>query len=116
MTAQVAADLRAAADILERDGWTQGDLGECGGPKRLVGVAYYVASDGTEVLFERSGAAIHRAETSIKAFAAHVRVERAEIPTWNDTPGRTADEVIAALRAAADTVEQADTHRADGQR
>jgi hypothetical protein len=106
MTTQVAQDLRAAAEVLRRDGWTQGDLGTCDGPKCAVGAAYYVASDGAEVVYEffRSDA-VRRAEQIADLVADEIGVERSELPNWNDEPGRTADEVIAALEAAADAAE-----------
>lgn len=107
MTTQVAADLRAAADMLRAEGWTQGDLGTCGGPKCIVGAAYYVASDHTEVVYEHTGAeAVRRAERIADAVAAHLNSRRIDLPVWNDDPDRTADEVIAALENAADAAEQ----------
>jgi hypothetical protein len=106
MSAQVAQDLRAAAEVLRRDGWMRGDLGTCDGPKCAVGVAYYVASDGAEVVYEFSGSdTIHRAERIADAVADEIGVGRQDLPTWNDAPERTADEVIAALEAAADAAE-----------
>jgi hypothetical protein len=106
MTTQVAQDLRAAAEVLRRDGWTQGDLGTCDGPKCAVGAAYYVASDGAEVVYEFCGSdTIRRAEQIADAVAAWIGVDRPDLPTWNDSGKRTADEVIAALEAAADAAE-----------
>lgn len=88
MTAQVAADLRAAADVLRRDGWTQGGL----------------SADGRHCAIE----ALFRATAGVgRALVAHdaLRSQVGKVATWNDTPGRTADEVIAALEAAADAAD-----------
>ena len=101
MSAQVAADLRAAADVLERDGWTQGDyVTECG---RCVMGAIAAALGGsygeTSVPYENHGRrylALREIRNSVGTY---------DLDLWNDTHGRTAAEVIAALRAAADRAE-----------
>ena len=92
MTAQVAADLRAAADVLERDGWTQGRFYDRSTHARCaVGAIHYVVN--------HKGV---RAVQAREAFADHVGEMGS---SWNDAVGRTAAEVIAALRAAADRAE-----------
>lgn len=99
MTAQVAADLRAAADVLERDGWVQRTW-EWEGARcaaSALGAVVYGAEDdgGDDEMNLRYSAAI----TALKA-----RVGIA-VTVWNDEAGRTAAEVIDALRAAADRAE-----------
>jgi hypothetical protein len=92
VSAQVAADLRAAAEVLRRSGWAQGGLAKHG----------FCAIE-----------AIWQARSQIGGWESQARVEqlRTIIPAphsivdWNDAPGRTADEVIAALEAAADAAE-----------
>lgn len=107
--AQVAADLRAAADVLERDGWTQGDYV---GPDRcrcIVGAVTLVlgGDDGeASVPFANASrmSAVRRfVNEQIDGYSA----DWFDVVDWNDDPGRTAVEVIAALRAAADTAERA---------
>ena len=95
MTAQVAADLRAAAEVLRRDGWTQGDYEKADGCKCLSGALRSVCGgiDSTEP------------ERYLPAWGYLRALIGREAITWNDAPGRTADEVIAALEAAADAAE-----------
>lgn len=107
MSAQVAADLRAAADVLECDGWRQESYGSPTGCKCLYGAIHYVASCGQAVSEvnmdhdELDQAA--RLESAVQlTIGAHGWLETL---AWNDAPGRTADEVIAVLRAAADRAE-----------
>ena len=106
MSAQVAADLRAAADVLERDGWTQNtNLNEETGCRCAMGALAYVASNG-----ETSHDGVLRdTPRDIRLRAATgplVDLINNGITMWNDTPGRTAAEVVAALRAAADKADQ----------
>ena len=111
MTAQVAADLRAAADVLERDGWTQGLYHRRRWFRRLhcpsgalLRVIQPNAQDGTSLTSsnkERWYEAVWAVQDHL--FAAPGPGKTLE--RWNDTPGRTAAEVIAALRAAADAAE-----------
>ncbi len=106
MSAQTAADLRAAADVLERDGWLQGDYGTRHGPKCLAGAVNHVVNGGGSV--DDLGGACEledRAADAVQSVAALLGQGYADITRWNDAPGRTAAEVIAALRAAADRVE-----------
>lgn len=93
MSAQVAADLRAAADVLERDGWRQGELVDSYGCRCVLGAMDAAAPLRREDAVEQMWNAL-----------ADVVGTRA-IVKWNDAPGRTADEVIAALRTAADRAE-----------
>ena len=103
MAADVARDLRAAAEVLERDGWTQGVYGDERGCRCQAG-AMIVAVSGqpwmslTSLTPEQFG----RWTTAERFFH---RFLDAEPMGWNDEPGRTAAEVIAALLAAADAAE-----------
>lgn len=106
---QVVSDLRACADLIEKNGWIQGDFYqeregvppvEC--PVCSVGAMYTVTSGhpSNEVVVDWAG--IQRfiaAKTALWEFLPD------NIITWNDTPGRTAEEVIQAFRACADMVE-----------
>lgn len=128
--AHVAATARVAARILDDEGWCQGDYtkaeGEQPGRCRLcLLAAISLAAGGRPDEWEL------RAETPDDAFVhglmqrvavavgVHVGVFRPgeipmeeDLPTrlgdgWNDDPVRTADQVIRALREAADDVEVA---------
>lgn len=115
MIAQVAADLRAAADVLERDGWTQGRYHDDDGCHCALG-AIAVAIRGSSrpnpdrwkpwaenAIRLRAGAALVAHSVGIPPDAYHH--PRLDVSDWNDEYGRTAAEVIAALRAAADAAE-----------
>jgi hypothetical protein len=109
MSAQVAADLRAAAEVLRRDGWMQDDNGSCDGPKCLAGAVNYVVTGALSVdeFPEEDEEQEARADAAMRVVADLVGENYVFIARWNDAPGRTADEVIAALEAAADAAEQA---------
>lgn len=114
MSAQVAADLRAAADVLERDGWTRQDYAEdysnpesC---KCVYGALHYVASGGTEVTptdtRSDENPRIRSAASYLAAqIGASVDWPSVYVVEWNDEGAKDAAEVIAALRAAADRAE-----------
>lgn len=104
MSAQTAADLRAAADILERDGWRQGDYGTISGCKCAYGALHYVASGGATTDEPDDYDQLGRADSAAQALATHLGLDGGypRIPDWNDQQGRTSAEVIAALRSAAD--------------
>jgi hypothetical protein len=100
VSAQTAADLRAAADVLERDGWTQGSFKDQNGCRCAAGAISKVALDrfpeDSDFNFDE---AFEDALDALRAFVGK------PVVVWNDERGRTAAEVIAALRAAADAVE-----------
>lgn len=101
MSAQVAADLRAAADVLRRDGWCQRAWRD-GDARCVAGALTRAVMDRTEAEgsnFDRPWQAASDALTLQVGQAAMI---------WNDVNGRTADEVIAALEAAADAAEASD--------
>ena len=91
MSAQVAADLRAAAEVLRRDGWAQGGLAGDG----------YCA---IEAVWQVAGYWGKRPMEAVESLRGYVP-RPGSIIQWNDAPGRTVDEVIAALEAAADAAE-----------
>lgn len=108
MTAQVAADLRAAADVLERDGWTQGDYHDdtktqavCHCVQGALAVALtgdpWAVPLGPSTDFRRWMAANRQLEKELDGWASDA---------WNDMDDREAHQVIAALRAAADKADQ----------
>jgi hypothetical protein len=102
MTGQVAQDLRAAAEVLRRDGWTQGFM-HCDGKHCALGAVEVVVDPDTN---DDEG----WDDEQNRRFADAAKLLRrvtgeSQIVDWNDDPGRTAEEVIAALEAAADAAE-----------
>lgn len=87
--------LLRAADILRLDGWRQDDAGRVGEPRCVLGALRAACLP--------RHPDIEHAEACGK-LRAHVyeRFGEADLVQWNDAPDRTADEVIAALRAAAE--------------
>jgi hypothetical protein len=124
-----ADTLRGAALYLERHGWTQGDYydysdtdGTGSGltPKACAHGAIAIAAYGSPVEIPSHANRAERPDFAVAAaiFDDYIRVVVA--PTtddpddlagiwWNDADGRTATEVIAALRAAADDYDRATT-------
>ena len=97
-SAAAAVVLRAAADLIERDGWCQGSR-RVGAARCLVGAV----SETADRMFG-GGPRACRAER-----AAYWAVESADpgvwevgVVAWNDAEGRTAGEVVGVLRAAAE--------------
>lgn len=93
VTKTPAMVLREAAAIIERDGWCQGDYRD--GKKRCAvgAIADARPPDWPDRLFDAVDSAIEAV------------VGTAILPDWNDAPGRTKDEVIAALLSAANQAE-----------
>jgi hypothetical protein len=109
--AQTVTDLRAAADIIERNGWHQGNYFLPDDPKppqecRVCALgAIHVAIHGQpwSPMFDSE-----QEDRTLKAFAAASRFVDGpwgSLVGWNDEPDRTAEEVIAALRGAADSID-----------
>ena len=114
--ATVSEILTKAADLLEKPGaWTQGDYA-----RNYVGEGYsdYIADRADEggtfepVCFCTIGALNHvRGKEADAALWGELRnpvvsvVGEINIADWNDTPGRTQAEVVAALRTAASQAE-----------
>lgn len=109
MTArQVAADLQTAARLLERDGWRQGgwgNPGEC----RCAGGAIIGAIDSNARDPRDLGNDLGNPSFAYRRWNEAVEILSLtvgqSVAWWNDTPGRTADDVIVALHAAADKAE-----------
>lgn len=78
-----------AARHLEVHGWLQGIAGESRKPCCLIGAT---------VAVDPLGEARTEAQAILRD---HLGVRSGGLAQWNDAPGRTAAEVIAALRAAA---------------
>jgi hypothetical protein len=83
--------LNAAADLLEEKGWTQKVAEDSQGRHCLVGALDYAARDlpGAVKTFDDALEAVQQ------------RLPGGWVVNWNDTPGRTAEQVIALLRRVA---------------
>ena len=97
-----SAVLLAAADLIERTGWTQGSpaADEQGYPVRSHSAAacrFCVAE-----AIRRACPGYPNDNLDIAAMNLLERhLSTLDIPAWNDAPGRTKEEVVAALREAA---------------
>lgn len=115
MSAETAAILDRAAEIIERNGLHKGamfDRAESAPPEECPVCpwgALAIAVVGTPSL---------RTNTDVRAVKPYANVLAAflglpgtdsswSVPDWNDAPERTADEVIAALKAAAQAEREA---------
>lgn len=112
---QTAKDLLAAAAWLETHRWCQGSLGVTGTRTHVLhdqetwrtvggcaGVAIRVGVVGDNLLVAWPKAASRRLEAAHQAMKQVLNLPRSHgVPAWNDMPGRTKEEVVAALRAAA---------------
>lgn len=99
MTARAVTVLLRAAAYLEQHGWSQGSAQpRRPGPPCCLMIALGFASDEIRDGFAAS-AAFYEAKGVLQRY---VRPPGGLLSTWNDAPGRTADEVIAALRGAAE--------------
>lgn len=107
MSAQLAADLRAAAEVLRRDGWTQGDYVGMGGCRCLVGAVTKVlgGDDGEGSVPSDNSERLNEVRRAINVQVAGTSDYWFDVIDWNDDESRTADEVIATLLAAADAAE-----------
>lgn len=89
-----------AADLLEKHGWVQGTWGRDGGPRCMLGACRVAAG-----VNEANCGGDAEIRYGLAEIAALFSVEKATNGTvhspvlWNDDPDRTAEEVIAALRA-----------------
>lgn len=102
---QAAADIRAGADVVERNGWYQGyyyrlltDKPDADCPVCALG-GLNVAIDG-----HPSGPGGLRRGLAQAALEKHVK---GPVSTWNDAEGQTAEAVIKTMRECADKLEAA---------
>ncbi|WIF20579.1 hypothetical protein SEA_JFLIX2_89 [Rhodococcus phage Jflix2] len=95
--------LRRAADLIEKHGWIQGDYGDMSQGYCAIGAlsraALATASDGT---YDGS---LHLLEAAIPTtFPDNPNTwsgKFSRVVEWNDTPGRTREEVLQLFRKAA---------------
>lgn len=95
-----AALLRRAADLIDADGWCQGVWMNSAGGRCLDGALGAVGFPDDWDVYREAREALTTPEL----------VEGVVGPIgWNDTPGRTQEEVTALLRSTADKLEGAET-------
>lgn len=93
----IAEVLEGAANYIEEHGWQQGHAGVPGGPRCLAGAIH--SAIGVEP--------VHHGLVDLlpKEFRSALNAVGKQTQTspvlWNDLPGRTKEQVIDALRAAA---------------
>lgn len=97
--------LNKAADLIEERGFAQGTKKENGRPGGVEGPALCAAlalHEAGDALGDYSRADVFDAR---KVLCAHVGISAEDrlfgVYGWNDEPGRTGEEVVAALRGAA---------------
>ena len=109
--------LRGAALYLRRHGWIQDDYyrpasGRAAAPPAcavgaIAMAAYGQPVDAPSLHTEPEVKDFHRAVDALDGYLQDTYA--ADLYTWNDTPGRTADQVITALQAAAGRRDRAHT-------
>ncbi len=83
-----------------RERWRQGDLGVNGEPRCVVGALREAAGLGEETA--GSYTLVRNATARLcKSLGLEKRVHGSTVTAWNDTPGRTAEEVATAMEEAA---------------
>jgi hypothetical protein len=93
MSEFLAEVLDKTVEVLERDGWCQGAFESARGERCAVGAIRRAAR-------ELQGASL-RTVGARAAFAKYIGVGTLDVVEWNDTKGRTAAEVIDALKHTA---------------
>lgn len=99
MSAQTAADLRAAADLLERAGWIQHAMGGPGRGRCALGALGVVTQGINWSSLRWNDPRSIRLDKAVDALVAHTGKP---VPVWNDLPGLTPAEVVKTLRQVAD--------------
>lgn len=95
--------LLKAAALVER-GWCQGHyaLDDHGNPALVEDDASCFCAEGAIIAAGRTDSGSDFMET-VRVLGRAIGVHESKIIAWNDAPGRTQAEVVAALRAAAET-------------
>lgn len=96
--------LKKAAEFIEAFGWTQGtmartEMGNSCGPNCALATCFCTVGAIKRAIFLLAGNSPEVFHRAIGLFCD--AVETNNVPRWNDTPGRTKEEVIDALRRAA---------------
>lgn len=121
---EVADALAGAADLIEKDGWTQRSLFaySSGSIRRCVrgGISdachvFDQAGSGGGARYRREFALAKTAEAALGYWLADMQdpLYTDYVPEWNDAPEQTKDQVIAALRGCAEFVRGGDDESAE---
>lgn len=108
--------LTAAADVIEQRGWLQGSFSiraydEYGEPDGFIenapvcvrgAISLAAAAGYLDETTELTDECVERLARHLDAEHATATGARIAVAVWNDAPGRTADEVVTALRATAE--------------
>ena len=106
---RAAAILNRAAELIEKDGWIQGNWREHGA--RCAGQAIYDA-----LPYRMDFSASDSAWVAMRRQIGKQRGDTMfEIAHWNDAPGRTKDEVIATLKRAASSLSKSSSQPVGGE-
>lgn len=105
----IADVLDKAAAVIDRNGWTQGDLYDMAQGEdrpaqdcRVCAIgAINTAVYGDPMYPVRSSQLSTPGEHAVDLMRDHLRLGSMKLAVWNDTPGRTADEVTRAMRETA---------------
>lgn len=103
MSADIAATLREAAQVLERDGWCQGTFHSHTGEHCAIGALATVTGLRVNEIVPQDDPRFHRHRAAVGALCAQIGSRN--IMGWNDATGRRREDVVKALLQAADTVE-----------
>jgi hypothetical protein len=98
----IADTLDNAADIIDERGWTQEPNGHGDHGEVCMVVAMGIATYHNDIFHECKGAVI----TNLDLPPCGCGCGAASIPTWNDTPGRTKEDVTNALHKIANIVRE----------
>lgn len=93
MSEETARDLENAATLLREMGWCQGSMTNGAGCHCAMGALAVICEGEWTPRWDEAREALYRQFGGRHAIPSLVE--------WNDTPGRTAEEVISALEAAA---------------
>lgn len=105
----IASVLDKAANIIDRNGWTQGDLYDMAQGEDMAAQdcrvcaigAINTASYGHPMYPVRASQLSAKAEHAVDLVRDHLRLGSMKLAVWNDDFDRTADEVTTAFRETA---------------
>ena len=92
---EVGRVLLAAADDIEQNGWWDGSDGG-----KMIGALGHLTNCAL-LAIDLDHKSPHGAARACNRLERHLGLSRGGVPNWNDEEGRTKEEVVAALRAAA---------------
>jgi hypothetical protein len=106
----IAEDYENAADILDTDGWQQGNFGHPGVPGCLAGALRKAAGQRLGNPFQVIWSFDWHAASKALGLPAPTGIVPVPLIAWNDAPGRTKGEVQDLLRTAAKKLREEVAH------